>query len=194
MRASLYGSVDGRGLQGAYLIPVSAAFLDGSALMKGGDFSKAVRLRRALLPMKSRSARGRLEPDVACDLCFGRRIESLGHILQQCPAVAGVRTLRHDKILNGAVQALQQAGYLVMREHAIPTPAGLRYPDSVCWRGNTSWVIDVQVVADSAATDLHVAHERKVEYYNVAAVSSAVLELSGNTPTFSSLTLSWRGW
>lgn len=190
---NLYGSVDGRGLRGATQTPVSAAFLDGSALMKGGIYSKAVRLRGALLPTKSRSARGRLEPDVMCDLCFGRRVHSLGHILQQCPAVAGARTLRHNTILDGAVQALQQSGYRVLKEHPIPTPAGLRYPDIVCWRGNRSWVIDVQVVADSAAADLHVAHERKVSYYNVAAVTEKVKECSGYPPVVSSLTLSWRG-
>ena len=130
---------------------------------------------------------------VGCDLCYGNRPESLGHILQQCPAVAGQRLARHNGILERYITTLQRAGYRTRREPAIPTEAGVRYSDIVCWKGNQSHMIDVQVVADAAAGDLFDAHMRKVAYYNTPRIRAFVEDLTGSTPIFLSFTMSWRG-
>ena len=54
-------------------------------------------------------------------------------------------------------------------------------------------VLDAQVVADAAHRSLHQAHEQKVAYYNTSGIRDRVLELTGHSPTISSLTVSWRG-
>ena len=191
---SLYKAVDGKGLEGIADTPISSSWIsDGTTLMKGGDYVKAVKLRGNLLPTRLRAARGRQQPDILCDLCYGRRVESLGHIQQQCPAVAGPRTSRHNRLLDKYVTVLQHKGYQVKKEQAIPTPAGLRYPDIICWKDDRATVIDVQVVADAAAGSLQNAHQRKVDYYNVPAVRDFVALLTGSPPVFTTFTISWRG-
>ncbi|MPC60413.1 Retrovirus-related Pol polyprotein from type-1 retrotransposable element R2 [Portunus trituberculatus] len=116
---------------------------------------------------------------VGCDLCYGNRHESLGHILQQCLAVAGQCLARHNGILERYITTLQRAGYHTLREPAIPTDAGVQYPDIV--------------VADAAAGNLFDAHMRKVAYYNTLRMRAFVEDLTGSSPIFSSFTMSWRG-
>ena len=191
---SLYGSVDGKGLEGIKNTPVSSTWIsDGTTLMPGWVYVRAVKLRGGLLPTPLRSARGRQEPAVHCDLCYGRRVCSLGHILQQCPATAGSRTKRHDGLLDHYVTELQHQGYQVKKEPAIPTQAGTRYPDIVCWSEGGSHVIDVQVVADAAAGDLEGAHRLKVEKYSSPAIRDYVSQLTGHPPVIETFTCSWRG-
>ena len=193
-RTNLYKSHDGKGLEGCTQTPVSSSWVgDGTALMRGGAYVQAVKLRGSLMPTLVRSARGRKRDTVSCDLCYGHRPETLGHILQQCPAVAGARLARHNDLLEKYISSLQKAGYQTRRELAIPTIAGVRYPDIVCWRGNQSHVIDVQVVADATAGSLDDAHARKVAYYNTPCINAFVQAFTGNPPIFSSFTLSWRG-
>ncbi len=154
---------------------------------------RAIKLRGNLLPTQVRSARGRQRDAVNCDLCYGSRPESLGHILQQCPATAGARLARHNGLLVKYLSFLQRAGYQTRREPAVPTVAGVRYPDIVCWKENQAHVIDVQVVADAAAGSLDAAHGRKVQYYNSPCVRAYVEDLAGSPPIFSSFTMNWRG-
>ena len=55
-------------------------------------------------------------------------------------------------------------------------------------------MIDVQVVADAAAGDLHLAHSRKRDYYaNNLEVCNWVREQTGYAPIVSTITSSWRG-
>lgn len=191
---SLYNAVDTRGLKGIGDTPISSSWIsDGTTLMRGGDYVKAVKLRCGLLATRLRSSRGQPQPEIHCDLCFNRRIESLGHVLQQCPAVAGVRTARHNRLMDTYLTELQHKGYQVLREPAIPTPAGVRYPDIVCWRGDRSMVIDVQVVADAAAGSLDASHRLKVERYNIPAIRDYVARVAGTPPVVSTFTVSWRG-
>ena len=190
----LLSSHDGKGLEGCSQTPVSSSWVgDGSALMRGGAYVQAIRLRGNLLPTQVRSARGRQRTAVSCDLCYGNRPESLGHILQQCPATAGPRLARHNGLLEKYISCLQQKGYHTRREAAVPTVAGLMYPDIICWKQNESHVIDVQVVADAAAGSLDAAHMRKVAYYNTPDIRDFVESLTGNPPIISSFTMSWRG-
>ncbi|KAK8372178.1 hypothetical protein O3P69_012076, partial [Scylla paramamosain] len=104
-------SVDGAGLRGAQASPISSAWVDdGTLLLKGGDFVRAVKFRGNLMATKSRSSRGRRVEDKSCDLCH-RQTETLGHILQRCPMVHIERTNRHNRVLDFAVSRLRAAGY-----------------------------------------------------------------------------------
>ena len=100
---------------------------------------------------------------------------------------------RHDGLLDLYVTSLQKKGYQVRHEPAIPTTAGVRYPDIVLWTGGTAYVVDVQVVADAAVGNLDTAHRRKVTYYDVPEIRDYLVSLSGNNPIFSTFIISWRG-
>ena len=102
----LYEAVDGAGLRGADLSPGSSTWIDdGTLLMSGGDFIRAIRCRGNLLYTKARAARGRRVENINCDLCRNHP-ETLGHILQRCPGTHGSRTRRHDRVLDVLVQSL----------------------------------------------------------------------------------------
>jgi len=190
----LYEAADGRGLRGAHLTPQSSKWIDdGTQLLKGRDYVRAVKLRGNLMGTKTRSARGRRVEDVSCDLCR-RRPETLGHVLQRCHVVQDARIHRHNRVLDLLVHRLEAAGFQCRKEPAIPTVAGSRVPDVVAWRQDLgSWVLDVQVVADAAAGDLDTAHQRKVDYYNTDDVRRWVQSTTGFPPAFSTITISWRG-
>ena len=194
-KASLLSSVDGRGLRGIDATPVSSSWIgDGTGLMRGRAFVMAVKVRGALLHTRLRASRAHQQPEnIMCEKCTGLRPESLGHILQVCPTAQHERVKRHDRLLELYISTLQHHGYQVRREPAIPTVAGLRYPDIVCWRGNMALVVDVQVVADAAAGSLDESHRRKCQYYDCDDVRGYVTTLTGVPPSFSSFTVSWRG-
>ena len=94
------------------------------------------------------------------------------------------------------ITRLDAAGYSIRRKQTIPTSAGQRRPDIIAWKpGQAGWVIDVQVVADAAAGDLHLAHSRKAAYYaKNQDVCDWVRDLTGYAPVFSTITSSWRGF
>ena len=191
----LYESADGGGLRGAHLTPNSSKWIEeGTLLLKGGDFVRGVKLRGNLMGTKTRSSRGRQPESVLCDFC-SNRLESLGHIQQQCDRTHDARTFRHNRIMDYMLSRLDAAGYCTKKEQTIPTQAGQRRPDIIAWKpGIGSWVIDVQVVADAAAGDLHDAHWRKTSYYlNNPEVREYARDLSGFPPVFTTLTSSWRG-
>ena len=153
---------------------------------------QAIRLRGNLLPTQVRSARGRRRTGVSCNLCYGNRPESLSHILQQCPATAGPRLPRHNGLLEKYISCFQQKRYHTRCKAAVPSVAGVRYSDIICWKQNQSHVIDVQVVADAVAGSLDAAHMRKMAYYNTLDICGFVEALTGTFPISSSFTMSWR--
>ena len=68
------------------------------------------------------------------------------------------------------------SGFTTRVEPAIPTPAGVRYPDLVAWKGDKCVVIDTTIVADNYDPDD--AHERKVVYYDQPAIKTWCAEVS----------------
>ncbi len=85
---------------------------------------------------------------------------------------------------------LQRARYQTRREPAVPTVAGVLYPDIVYWKENQA---HVQVVADAAAGSLDGAHARKVRHHDSPCIRAYVEALDGSPPIVSSFTMSWRG-
>ena len=89
--------------------------------------------------------------------------------------------------------AAGKAGWSCVREPAIPTVAGLRWPDLIFYHPDRpTYILDVTVVADNAV--LHEVHERKIQYYDVPDIRNwTARNISTNKVTFSSVTLNWRG-
>ena len=136
-----------------------------------------------------RKSRGR-DLSSGCDCCL--RTESLGHILQVCPRTYASRVARHDKIVDLVASGACRKGWGVWREPAIPTPAGIHRPDLILDHQDTVIVLDVTIVADNA--DLYEAHQHKCDYYDQPAIRGWVSRnISIIPPTFSLVTLNWRG-
>lgn len=193
-RNRLYGSIDGRGLAEAPgTAPIHEWVDDGTQLMRGHVYISALKTRMNLVHSRLRASRGRPAAPTQCDLGCGRP-ESLGHILQTCPALAPERTARHNHVLQLLERLLIKKGWSTHREPSIRTVAGLRKPDLVVWDSVQSAVIDVQVVADSSAgPTLENAHDLKIRYYDNEDIKRWVLEKTGHPPIVSALTINWRG-
>ena len=187
---TLHQSVDGRGLSDAALVPQQHLWVSsGTPVLSGSAYVGAVKIRGNLMATPLRKSRGR-ELSSGCDCCL--RTESLGHILQVCPRTHASRVARHDKIVDLVASGACRNGWGVWREPAIPTPAGIRRPDLILDHQDTVIVLDVTIVADNA--DLYEAHQHKCDYYDQPAIRDWVSRnVSIIPPTFSSVTLNWRG-
>ncbi|RXG59373.1 hypothetical protein Avbf_09288 [Armadillidium vulgare] len=168
---------------------------DGSRMMRGSIFVEAIKIRLAVSHTKERAVRGRphLLQDKLCDLGCPR-IESLGHILQECPVVARLRVQRHDSLNAVLRMALESRAFTVQLEPTIPTQAGIRRPDLVFWKGDQAWVVDTTVSADSHGTSMSLVFDRKCAYYNVPDIRYWVTERTGQERiSFSAVVMNWRG-
>ena len=193
MAFGLHTSVDGSGLSGSRETGyVNQWMISGTALMSGGSFVNCVRNKGNLSYTGARAARGRPERSKKCDACRGN--ETLGHILQTCPRTHQPRNDRHDRVNKYLTATLGKTGYTTRVEPAIPTPAGVRYPDLIAWKGDKCVVIDTTIVADNFDPDG--AHERKVVYYDKPAIRTwcaEVSEVPADKVKVSTCVLTWRG-
>ena len=101
---------------------------------------------------------------------------------------------RHDRVNKYLTATLGKTGYTTRVEPATPTPAGVRYPDLIAWKGDNCVVIDTTIVADNFDPDG--AHERKVVYYDKPAIRTWCAEVSGvpsDKVKVSACVLTWRG-
>ena len=85
-------------------------------------------------------------------------------------------------------------GYTTMVEPRYKTSAGLRKPDLLIFApGKPSVIIDVTCVSDMYV-DLNIPHFSKVDYYSQRPeIVHEVTALTGQPPSFSSISISWRG-
>ena len=155
-------------------------------------FINCVRMKGNLIHTALRASRGRPQASTRCDACTAT--ESLGHILQVCRRTHDSRVAQHDGVNALLSSKLSAKGYATAVEPAIPTPAGLRYPDLVVHNRDTCVVIDTTIIADNHSLDA--AHQRKVDYYNQPAIREWCQEHSqmpaGNIQ-FSACVINWRG-
>lgn len=193
-REDWYATTDGAGLKEAKDSPNLNNWVDsGTKLMRGSKYVTALKIRSGTACTRLRAARGRPNAPILCDKGC-RRVESLGHILQTCPVLAPERTSRHDRVLDLAVNILKKKpGNEVQKEPSIRTTAGLRRPDIIVYNGQRSTVMDVQITSDSTNSTLAAAHELKTNYYNNEEISRHTRDATGHPPSYSSITISWRG-
>ena len=111
--------------------------------MYGRSFINCVHMKGNLIHTTPRAFRGRPDASTRCDACTAT--ESLGHILQVCRRTHDSRVERHD----GVNALLRNRGFATAIESAIPTPAGMRYPDIVANKPDICVVIDTTIVADN---------------------------------------------
>ena len=95
----LYASVDGRGLKQQGQTPhINTWVTDGSALLSGGDYIQAVKVRGSLLPSAERSSRGRRTGPVWCDAgCNAQGTQA--HISQSCARTHCFRCDGHNSVV-----------------------------------------------------------------------------------------------
>ena len=165
-----------------------------STFLTGHSFVNCVRLKGGLVYTALRASRGRLEASTRCDAC--KQTETVGHILQVCRRTHDDRVNRHDSVNKLLTAELTKGGggYTTRVEPLIPTPAGMRYPDLVIFKGGVCMVIDVTLIGDTF--DLDLAHARKVQYYNTGIIRNWCSRESGVPPNdvqFSACVLNWRG-
>src|SRR5688572_25922287 len=126
LATQLHSSVDGRGLKQQGQTPhVNTWVTDGSALLSGGDYIQAVKVRGNLLPSAERSSRGRRTGPVWCDAgcnAWG----TLAHISQSCARTHRLRCDRHNSVLDLILKRIEAKGHSVIREPVIPTGVGRR--------------------------------------------------------------------
>ena len=193
MAHGLYKTVDGLGLRDS----ASASFVNqwmvsGSAFLTGHSFVNCDKLKGGLVYTALRASRGRPEASSRCDAC--KQAESVGHILQVCRRTHDDRVNRHDGVNKGLTAELTKSGYTTRVEPAIPTPAGMRYPELVAFNGGVCMVIDTTIIGDTF--DLDLAHARKVQYYDRGIIRqwcSRESGVSAKDVQFSACVLNWRG-
>jgi hypothetical protein len=191
----LYASVDGRGLKHASLEPcVHDWVTSGTSLLTGAKFNAALGVRLGTLPTRLRASRGRPEANGTCDCCGPGQLESLSHIQQVCPRTHHPRVKRHDRVLDQAARMFRRLGYDVVAEPHFKTGAGLRKPDLLVYKPDqTAYVVDVTIHSDMY-DDPNAPHRAKVEKYAAhPEIVRGVEVITGVSPTFSAIAISWRG-
>lgn len=187
----LHAKVDGQALRPAADFPeVQRWVSSGAPHLTGREYIKAIKTRAGLLPTPERRARGRPGNSGLCDTC--RTPGTLGHISQTCPKTWGGRIKRHDNVAKSVAGWLDQLDFRVEREMCVPFGGTFRKPDIVAVKGNTCYVLDVQVTADRYPLSL--AHNNKRQKYDQPELKRNISELTGvDSVQVSSVTLNWRG-
>lgn len=189
---ALTEAVDGVGLREACKVKSANTFMgDGSRLLSGRDYVHIAQARIGALYSRSRVTRGRPGLSRHCRAGCGR-IETANHISQTCRSTKQHRIDRHNVLVRTIVGSLQEKGYTVAIEPRVNMAGGNAIPDIVATLGDTSFVIDVQVVGDQC--DLDERHMDKVIKYSGREFVDAVKAQFGSADVrTTSCTLNWRG-
>lgn len=126
---------------------VNAFVYNDEITMTGHDYVHFHQIRTGSIPTKARCGRG-LNTDIACRGC-GLSDETNYHVLQVCERSKGMRTKRHDVLLNVLQAELSRIreGETIHREPLLDTQLGIRKPDLVIVRGCTALILEVHIVS-----------------------------------------------
>ena len=208
-RASLWKTCDGKGLRTVVSPSVSRPSFrqlgyDKTSL-KAAQQIGAIGVRLNCLNTPARKNRGGQNPPEYnyCDKCPGvRRVATLGHISQSCPATHGLRVKRHDKIvqkLKTYFEAKESIITVLVEPHLKCGTQALRKPDIIVNTGKSVEIIDVQVVSDQGiAREEDEDRLRKTDKYDTAECKNAAYHALGIQPgsldcNVEALTITWRG-
>ena len=202
-KQELYGSVDGSGLKPPERFKTDPRVLkwvtSGNLLMNGRRFCSAVGLRLGVLSTAARRARGRPQRSRTCRFCGPGQSETIGHVMQNCPAVHGLRVKRHDRVVKAVRSMLERKGYAVLEEPHIPIepgdgPAYLK-PDIVVHGKGIACVLDVCVCSDQSDV-LEQAYHGKLDKYSRPEIRQFVSNVSGIDSAevcVDAVAFNWRG-
>lgn len=185
----LHQANDGKALKESSKVPQQHQWVTApNRFLSGRDFINITKLRINALPTRSRTSRGRRQDRLCRAGC--NNIETLNHVLQQCPRTHAARVDRHNAIVAYTKRALLKTCERTDDEPHFITEEGLRKPDLVAKLNDTAFVIDAQVVSEQA--DLTQSHRRKIDYYKNLE-SKIKEEYQVDKVRFTSVTLSCRG-
>jgi hypothetical protein len=187
----LHNSIDGRALQSAKNSRQTHTWVsDGTRMMSGGSFIKALALRIQALPTLSRSRRG-YEGHRNCRAGC-KRIETQDHVLGSCGRTKLQVSARHNKIVARLADYLRHKKYLVETEKRIEVSRGTHLqPDMIAYRDNIATVIDVQIVGTGWTPNRY--HHEKVMKYSDAGLIDYCKGRGAESVEFSALVISTRG-
>jgi hypothetical protein len=196
-KKKLAETCDGRGLANIDETPhVNDWVTNGTSVMKGNTFIKAIKIRGNLIETGERNCRGRQPPPPCPGGCAAT--DNLGHILQSCQRTHGAITERHNRVVAKLACMLKDKNHTVLEETPLKTRAGLRRPDIICKTDKEVHILDVQIVADAnVAKKLSDAADRKATYYGsdeIKRLAAAAISAEDSIPVISSgIIWSWRG-
>ena len=136
------------------------------ALLKNGDFIKAVHVRLKSLATPTRLKR-RGKGDGACNIDLTPNA-SLSHVSQICSVTYGQRIKRHNDLMASLKRGLVAAGWECQIEPRIPSGTTFLKPDIVARKGNSVVVLDPAITGDSEAYLRDVAAKKVAKYSNQA--------------------------
>lgn len=193
----LYRSVDSFELREASKVSSSTGWLcDPAVHIPSSDWLNYVKVWVNALPSRVRTTRGTRRAQQNTQCRGGCAVqETTAHIIQQCFRTHGGRIMRHDAVAAVLAQELDRAGYKVKREHLFRTQTGARKPDILAAKGDSGYVLDVQIVTGTRS--LTEAHKRKRQYYagnsDLMEMIAQMLQVDKQRITVSTATLTWRG-
>jgi Reverse transcriptase (RNA-dependent DNA polymerase) len=157
----LWNSVDGSGLKEIGSFGSGAGGKNESRWVtdpvryrtSGGEFVRAILVRGGLLKTGERATRGvGREGQRTCRRC--RQVQSLGHIINNCPMTHGLRVARHDRFVKCLKNALENRGWKVQIEPRVKLAKGsFVKPDIVAAKGDEVVVLDPSIVGAKVSVD-----------------------------------------
>lgn len=182
-RDRLYESKDGSGLRVlAASINRQSRWVDDPQRfkLKGGEYIRALHTRLGLLPTGERTTRG-ATPDKSRRMCKRcHQVQSLGHIVNNCPWSHGHRVRRHAEFCDSIAKRLRKLGWEVLEEPRVPLGKTFCKPDIVARKGNRAVVLDPTIIG--ASQKPLQAYLSKVATYDKPEVK-AVAESMGSGKT-----------
>lgn len=126
---------------------VTAFVYNDEVKMTGHDYVHFHQIRTGCIPTQARWSRGQ-ETDKKCRGCGFRR-ETNYHVLQVCEMSKGMRTKRHDVLLNVLQAELStvRQDNSIHREPLLNTHLGIRKPDLVIVRDRLAMILEVHIVS-----------------------------------------------
>lgn len=159
--------------------------------ISGQDYVHYHHIRAGCLPSRARTTRGR-NADRNCRAgCH--RSETNHHVIQQCHRTHGGRIYRHDRIVKMLSDDFGSARESrVLKEPHFNTVEGLRKPDLILIRRDTTYVLDVQIVHGG---DMSRDNRMKSDKYkNVAGLSNMIERRCGTSEIiYEAITISYKG-
>lgn len=196
-RDRLLATCDGKGLRNIGETPgVNNWVVDGTSLMQGANYIKALKIRGNLWATGERSTRGRCAAPKCPSGCPAT--DCLGHILQSCDKTHDARVKRHDFLRARLAAVIRGKGHTAVEEVNLSTPTGLRRPDIlVRTPADELFVLDVQVTSDANVnSSMTSTFNAKKNYYNTDHVRTAAARALNFVPSeikVGGAIWTWRG-